>query len=578
MHIDSGTAAPQLDDGIPWYKTLTRYHWFVLFVSALGWLFDTMDQQLFNLARGPAIGELVGQQHAGQHAFYGGLATCIFMIGWATGGIVFGIMGDRWGRAKTMVLTILVYSLFTGLSSLSQGFWDFSFYRFLTGLGVGGEFAVGIALVAEVMPDKARPHALGWLQACSAIGNITAAFVGMALSPMEAAGLLGEYKPWRIMFLVGALPALLALLIRRRLKEPERWLQLRASKDPNQKLGSIRELFGNPVYRRNAIVGLILATSGVVGLWGIGFFGFDLVRSVFNQKFRGELNTPDVMAEERAFVMALLRAPDANEAFARKEKTANNSRAELAKDHVKADTLFDPTSSNVYAAYGKLLEKDDGISVFNLKKALAESNKELTSDVLQVLAYAQAPPSEQPYGVLLSNILDRHQNLTSRLTMWASIYGLLFNIGAFFGIYMFSRVTHLIGRKACFAIAFTLALAATAFTFLNLRTFNDVYWMVPIMGFFQISLFGGYAIYFPELFPTRLRSTGISFCYNVGRYIASPGPLLLGVLASQIFEGYFGLDRTDSWRWAGFSMCSFFVIGLFALPFAPETRGKPLPE
>ena len=283
MHIEPASASSLPDDGTPWYKTLTRYHWFVLFVCVLGWLFDTMDQQLFNLARGPAIGELVGPQHAKDHAFYGGLATCIFMIGWATGGIIFGIMGDRWGRAKTMVVTILAYSLFTGLSSISTGFWDFALYRFLTGLGVGGEFAVGISLVAEVMPEKARPHALGWLQACSAIGNITAALVGMALAPMEAAGLLGEYKPWRVMFLVGALPALLALVIRRRLKEPERWQQLRASKDPNQKLGSIRELFGNPVYRRNAIVGLILATSGVVGLWGIGFFGFDLVRSVFNQ-------------------------------------------------------------------------------------------------------------------------------------------------------------------------------------------------------------------------------------------------------------------------------------------------------
>src|SRR5581483_11222330 len=103
------------------------------------------------------------------------VATSIFMIGWATGGIIFGILGDRIGRARTMVLTILLYSLFTGLSALSLGVWDFSLYRFLSGLGVGGQFAVGVALVAEVMPDRARPHALGWLQALSAIGNVTAA-------------------------------------------------------------------------------------------------------------------------------------------------------------------------------------------------------------------------------------------------------------------------------------------------------------------------------------------------------------------------------------------------------------------
>ena len=120
--------------------------------------------------------------------FAGGLATMIFMLGWATGGVVFGIMGDRFGRAKTMVLTILIYSLFTGLSALSISFWDFCVYRFITGLGVGGEFAVGVALVAEVMPDRARPHALGWLQASSAFGNISAALVSMGLAPLEAAG------------------------------------------------------------------------------------------------------------------------------------------------------------------------------------------------------------------------------------------------------------------------------------------------------------------------------------------------------------------------------------------------------
>src|SRR5262249_58588216 len=88
----------------------------------------------------------------------GGYATSIFMIGWALGGLFFGVLGDRIGRARTMLLTILLYSLFTGLSAFSVGVWDFAFYRFLTGLGVGGEFAVGVALIAEVMPSAARPY------------------------------------------------------------------------------------------------------------------------------------------------------------------------------------------------------------------------------------------------------------------------------------------------------------------------------------------------------------------------------------------------------------------------------------
>src|SRR5262249_8636355 len=149
-----------------------------------------------------------------------GYSTSIFLMGWATGGLAFGVLGDRLGRAKTMLLTILVYSLCTGLSALSQNFWQFALFRFLTGLGVGGEFAVGVALVAEVMPERARPFALALLQALSAVGNITAAGIGALLAYLSYIEVIGT--TWRLMFVVGALPALLALVIRRRLKEPER--------------------------------------------------------------------------------------------------------------------------------------------------------------------------------------------------------------------------------------------------------------------------------------------------------------------------------------------------------------------
>src|SRR6266436_2053463 len=193
MHADlpPATPLPAADDpSLPWYKTLTRYHWFVLSVAALGWLFDTMDQQLFNIARRPAIQKLLEPSPGVAPdketvAEYSGYATSIFLIGWGTGGIGFGILGDLIGRVRTMIVTILLYSAFTGLSALSRGFWDFAAYRFLTGLGVGGEFAVGVSLVAEVMPERARPFALGLLQALSAVGNITAAVISMTLGHLE---------------------------------------------------------------------------------------------------------------------------------------------------------------------------------------------------------------------------------------------------------------------------------------------------------------------------------------------------------------------------------------------------------
>ncbi len=161
MHVPEGPshspdklpADSDLSTNQPWWSDLNGYHWFVLAMAALGWLFDTMDQQLFVLVRTPALRELLGPN--ANLTLYGSWATAIFIAGWATGGLIFGLFGDRFGRARTMMLTILVYSVFTGLSALSRQWWDFAVYRFLTGMGVGGEFAAGVSLVAEVMPSRA---------------------------------------------------------------------------------------------------------------------------------------------------------------------------------------------------------------------------------------------------------------------------------------------------------------------------------------------------------------------------------------------------------------------------------------
>src|SRR5262245_45796917 len=115
----------------PWWRELNSYHWFVFIVAALGWLFDCLDQQLFTLSRGPAMKALLPA--GADPLLWGGYATSVFLAGWATGGLIFGVLGDRIGRAKTMMITILVYSLCTGLRALSRTFWDFSLHSFLTG-------------------------------------------------------------------------------------------------------------------------------------------------------------------------------------------------------------------------------------------------------------------------------------------------------------------------------------------------------------------------------------------------------------------------------------------------------------
>jgi MFS family permease len=437
-----------------WYRDLNRYQWFVVVVAAVGWMFDTMAQQLFNLARVPAIRELMGGHAApGAVADQAGYATAIFMIGWALGGVIFGVLGDRLGRAKTMMMTILTYTIFTGLSMFAVGVWDFNVYRFLCGLGVGGQFAVGVALVAEVVPDRARPSALGMVQAFSAVGNMVAALTGIFLGQLEQAGAIAG--AWRFEFLAGAIPAPLALLVFKKLKEPEQWLKARAEK---KKMGSFSELLSDPRWRRNAFVGLVLAFAGVVGLWGIGFFSYDLLRSaVFEKTFRAGGLTGAALA--------------------------------------------------------------------------------------------------------------------GKTTTWIGITSLLQNCGAFFGVHAFTWLTRRVGRKKAFAASFLAALGMTAYTFWNIKQLSDVFWMIPLMGFTQLSLFGGYAIYLPELFPTRLRSTGTSFCYNVGRFVAAAGPFTLGIFTSRVFAGY-----AEPMRYAGVTMSLVFLVGLAALPFAPETKGQPLPE
>ena len=182
----------------PWWRQLNRYHWFVFMVASLAWLFDCLDQQLFLLARNGAMKALLP---AGMDVkLYGGYATTIFVAGWATGGLIFGAVGDRIGRAKTLAFTVLLYSVCTGLSAFSKGWVDFALYRFATGLGVGGVFGLAVALVADSLPEHARPGALGLLQALSAIGNITAGSIAIILGNLEGATIPAG-QSWKYMFL-----------------------------------------------------------------------------------------------------------------------------------------------------------------------------------------------------------------------------------------------------------------------------------------------------------------------------------------------------------------------------------------
>jgi predicted MFS family arabinose efflux permease len=437
------------------FEGVTGYHWVIVIIASCGWLFDCMDQRIFILAREPAIRELMGAETAAETIKdLWGWATCAMLIGWATGGIIFGMMSDKWGRVKTMVVTLIVYSGFTGLSGIAQSVEAFIAYRFLVGLGVGGMFGAATTLVAESVPGNFRSIALGSLQALSACGNIFGSLISLAIPPGSEDYLFGM-SGWRVIFFVGVIPSILIVPIVFILREPEPWKQAKKlaadnKTDQSKQIGSIADLFRTPRWRRNTLVGVTLGFAGMGGLWGIGFYSPELISAAL----KGESQ--------------------------------------------------------------------------------------------------QVIDSVRGWGTALQDV------------------------GAFLGMFTFTLVATFISRRLAFLGAFILCLIITPFVFFNLNSASDAYWMLPMMGFAHLSLFGGYSIYFPEIFPTRLRGTGVGFCYNTVRYLAAGvGPLMMAfnhVLVSR------GVNDVSSFRWAASMMTGIYLIGILALVWAPETKGQPLPE
>jgi MFS family permease len=249
------------------YGGLSRYQVLVLVVAWLGWIFDSMDATIYNLVLTPALRELLGPRSSPENiGWYGGIILAIFLVGWAVGGVLFGMLADYLGRARTLVITILIYALFTGLAALSHSWWELCIYRFLTALGIGGEWAAGATLVAEVLPERLRVKGAGVLQSAWGAGYFLAAGVS---------ALLSRYS-WRAMFLVGIVPAVVALFVRLKVREPERWREARAS---GRERLTLWELF-TPEHRRDTLVGSALAFVAVFGLWGATNWTPTLVREM----------------------------------------------------------------------------------------------------------------------------------------------------------------------------------------------------------------------------------------------------------------------------------------------------------
>ena len=367
-----------------WYSEITPYQWRVLICACLGWALDIMDGYLYAIILFPAMSDLLGTSESAQIGLYGGVVLSIFMIGWALGGLIFGPIADRYGRAKTMAITILIYASFTGLCGIAGSWQELAVYRFLTGIGIGGEWAAGAALIAESWPAKARAKAAGIMQASGGIGF----FLAIATVSL--------YRPLR-----------LALGLRTR----------RAAGD--------RRFLHSLLPRRTASAGC-------------------------KAKSTGKTPSPHFSTETGA-----ARRPDRH--WARSGRDVRLSRrhsmgAELDRRH-------------------------------------AARARHKGSD-----------PSSEPVTTMLTT-------------------------GGIIGCLCLPFIADRWGRKHALLIYFLGALLSVPTTFLLARELSHAVIAAPIMGFFAAGVTTGFAIYFPELFPTAIRATAQGFCFNFARFFSAAGPL-----------------------------------------------------
>ncbi|MBI3595018.1 MAG: MFS transporter [Nitrospirae bacterium] len=261
-----------------WWKGVSRYQWLILTVAWLGWVFDSMDSTLYAMVLQPALHDLLPARSSPEEIdWYGGIIFSLFLLGWATGGVFFGVVADYFGRTRTLIVTILIYSLFTGMAALSHTWWELMIYRFLTALGIGGEWAAGAALVAETWPEEKRAKAAGILQSAWAAGFFMAALANLTMSRFG----------WRSLFLIGILPALVTLVIRFRVKEPDRWIAVNEKRIRSAEIElqffSFFRLFEASLLKKT-VIGSILAFVAVFGLWGATNWTPTLVRQLLASK------------------------------------------------------------------------------------------------------------------------------------------------------------------------------------------------------------------------------------------------------------------------------------------------------
>lgn len=496
----------QSDDNKPWYAEVSRYQWLALVIASLGWVFDVFEGQIFVASTKEAMASLLGEdvsQEVREH--YVNVTYAAFLLGGALGGVAFGMASDRIGRTKTLMLTILFYSLFTCVSAFTRTWWELAATRFLVGMGVGGEWAVAASLVAEIFPKGARVRSLGIFHASSVLGTYLAIAAGVWIvgNPQLNRPMQETNSGWRWAFAVGALPALLTLWIRWSLREPDSWrnASAAASRGAGEKLGRFRELF-SAALRGHTLAGAGLATVGLATFWGIHVFGKEVLRR----------------DREHAYQLQMAGGNPAHVPMSAWEYWSGERSASVIETNEKTERWLRDTD-------------------------------------------------EEQRRFWLSHYVPQMKS-------WEMFGMLLVTTGGGLGLLSFGPICEKLGRRTTFLLFQLGGLASTLAVF-GLPTgwtqWSDFLQILLLggFGFLTLGMHAGFAIYFPELFPTRLRGTGSGFCFNSARVLAGPILIINGLLGSR---WHLSLEQ------GRLLLSGLFVLGILLLWLAPETKGRELPE
>jgi MFS family permease len=249
---------------------MNRYQWTVLFAAWLGWGFDVFDGLLFNFVAPNCVPTLLGLPIGTAAAKaatlkWGGILTSMLLLGWSAGGILFGRIADRIGRKRTLLLTMLLYALGTAACAGALNIWMLMAFRVIASLGIGGEWAAGAAMVAEVVPEKRRVEAGALLYTSAPAGLFLATFANSQITGVFLHG--APETSWRFVFLCGLIPAAVAFIVRTFVREPERWNEAStAGTHPR-----IAELF-TPEHRRATLGGFAMAVVALITWWSVNAF------------------------------------------------------------------------------------------------------------------------------------------------------------------------------------------------------------------------------------------------------------------------------------------------------------------